>query len=247
MCLFLCYNGYGESMKFRKAVLLVHGFAGGTYDMESLAWLIERRYRLDVYQFTLPGHGQKANCTYKDWIKSAEEKVEALIKLGYSSIYVVGHSMGGVIATYIASKYPEIKKIVLAAPAFKYIGDKGNFSIRKATSIMLEYGFAEVLFRGFERLPIKSIGDFMTLVSEYQEAPKKIEIPILIIQGLKDDIVPKESSEYVFDNVKSNKKGIIYLNDSNHDIFNGPQKDEVNIKIEKFLLSGKINEEKEYL
>ena len=54
-------------------------------------------------------------------------------------------------------------------------------------------------------------------------------------------------TEYVFDNVKSNKKGIIYLNDSNHDIFNGPQKDEVNIKIEKFLLSGKINEEKEYL
>ena len=27
--------------------------------------------------------------------------------------------MGGVIATYLASKYQEVKKLVLAAPAFK--------------------------------------------------------------------------------------------------------------------------------
>ncbi len=234
-------------MRIRKAVLLIHGFAGGTYDMESLAWRLQKCLILDVYQFTLPGHGQKADCTYKDWVKSVEEKVETLIKYGYSDIYVVGHSMGGVLASYVASKYPEIKKVVLAAPAFKYIGDKDNFSIKKAKSIMIDYGLTEILFRGFQRLPISSVNDFMKLVAKYQETPKRIKVPILIFQGLKDDIVPKESSEYVFNSVRSEKKGIVYLEKSNHDIFNGPQKGMTNIKIEKFLLFDKIEEEKEYI
>jgi esterase/lipase len=213
--------------------------------MESLAWRLEKCLTLNVYQFTLPGHAYKENCTYHDWVKSVDEKVEMLIKDGYSEIYVVGHSMGGVLAAYAASKYPEIKKVVLAAPAFKYIGEKDNFSIQKAKSIVDEYGLAEILFRGFERLPISAVNEFMTLVSKYQEPPKKIKVPILIFQGLKDDIVPKESSEYVFDNVQSKTKSLVYLQKSNHDIFNGPQKGVVNIKIEKFLLFDKIKGEKE--
>ena len=234
-------------MKVRKAVLLIHGFAGGTYDMESLAWRLQKCLLFDVYQFTLPGHASKANCTYKDWVKSTEEKVETLIKYGYSDIYVVGHSMGGVLASYAAGKYPEVKKVVLAAPAFKCIGNKENFSIKKATSIMFDYGLSEILFRGFERLPISAINEFMTLISKYQDTAKKIKVPILIFQGLKDNIVPKESSEFVFDNVKSKIKGIVYLERSNHDIFNGPQKGTVNIKIEKFLLFDKIIETKEHI
>lgn len=230
-------------MRLRRAVLLVHGFAGGTYDMESLAWRLQKCLLLDVYEFTLPGHAQKSSCTYKDWIKSSEEKVETLIKYGYSDIYVVGHSMGGVIATHLASKYPEIKKVVLAAPAFKYIGDKNNFSFKKAKSIMMDYGLTEILFRGFERLPITAVNEFMTLVNKYQNSPKRVKVPILIFQGLKDNIVPKESSEYVFNNVKSKKKGIVYLERSNHDIFNGPQKGVTNVKIEKFLLFDKLEEE----
>lgn len=226
---------------------MIHGFAGGTYDMETLAWRLQRCLILDVYQFTLPGHAHKTSCTYKDWVQAVEEKVETLIKYGYSDIYVVGHSMGGVLASYVAAKYPEIKKVVLAAPAFKYIGDKDNFSIKKATSIMNDYGLAEIFFRSFERLPITAVNEFMALVDKYQEPPKRIKVPILIFQGLKDDIVPKESSEYVFNSVKSSTKGIVYLEKSNHDIFNGPQKGLTNIKIEKFLLFDKIEEKEEYV
>lgn len=232
-------------MMIRKAVLLIHGFAGGTYDMESLAWKLAKNLTLDVYEFTLPGHGRKTNCKYTDWVKSTEDHIETLIKYGYSDIYVVGHSMGGVLASYAASKYVEVKKVVLAAPAFKYIGEKENFSIKKTSNIINDYGLSEIIFRGFNRLSISSINEFKVLVKEYQETPKKIKVPILIFQGLKDDIVPIKSSEYVFNNVKSKTKSLVYLEKSNHDIFNGPQKGTVNTKIEKFLIHDKINGEKE--
>ncbi len=239
----LYYNVYGDSMILRKAVLLIHGFAGGTYDMESLAWRLGRNSRLDVYEFTLPGHGRKESSKYTDWIAATEEKVETLINYGYSDIYVVGHSMGCVLACYVASKYPQIKKVVLAAPAFKYITEKDDpISIKKTKRIVSEYGISELIFRGFGRVNITTTGEFKKLVKEYQDVPKKIKVPILIFQGLKDDVVPVTSSEYVFDSVKSDKKGLVYLKKSNHDIFNGPMQDEVNERITVFLLKGKMKE-----
>ena len=40
----------------RKAILIIHGFAGGTYDQEYLANFLELDRGFDVYTFTLPGH-----------------------------------------------------------------------------------------------------------------------------------------------------------------------------------------------
>ena len=232
-------------MKLRKAVLLIHGFAGGTYDMESLAWHLEKSALLDVYQFTLPGHAQKKSCVYKDWVAATEEKIENLIESGYKSIYVVGHSMGGVLAAYAATKYPEVKKVVFAAAAFKYIGEWENFSIKKTGSIINEYGLHEIAFRFFERLSLKAVNEFVLLVKKYQNLPENIDIPVLIIQGLKDDVVPVTSAEYIFDNVRSKIKGIVYLEQSNHDMFNGVQQDIINEKILKFLKHNTIVSEKE--
>ena len=42
-------------MKLRKAVLIIHGFAGGTYDEERLAFYLTM-HNYDVFTFTLPGH-----------------------------------------------------------------------------------------------------------------------------------------------------------------------------------------------
>ena len=115
---------------FRKAVLIIHGFAGGTYDEEKLANFLERHAKLDVYSFTLPGHEKRTFKTvkYQEWIKESEDMLNRLINYGYKDIYLIGHSMGGVIATYLASKYKRVKKLVLAAPAFNYLvaNDESN-------------------------------------------------------------------------------------------------------------------------
>lgn len=236
-------------MKLRKAVLLIHGFAGGTYDMESTAWRLQRCLLLDVYQFTLPGHGYKDNdlSNHKEWVKATDNYVKTLINYGYSDIYVIGHSMGGVLACIMASKYKEVKKVVLAAPAFKYIGERENFSFKKTNSIINDYGLGEVVYRFFSKLSPTAFLEFIELVKKYKNTPKNINVPILLLQGTKDDIVPTTSSEYVFDNVVTKDKEIIYLTKSNHDIFNGPQKGIANTRIEQFLLHGKIECNKEYI
>ena len=106
---------------FKKAILVVHGFAGGVYDQEYLTHRLELIDNYDVFTFTLPGHDGnfKKKITYKDWIKKVDSEMEFLISHGYEKIYVIGHSMGGVLASYITAKYPQVKKLVLVAPAFR--------------------------------------------------------------------------------------------------------------------------------
>ncbi len=231
-------------MMFRKAVLIIHGFAGGTYDEEELANYLELNRNFDVYQFTLPGHEKNlGKVKYQEWIDASENQVKWLINNGYGSIYLIGHSMGGVIASYIATKYKEVKKLVLAAPAFQYLNViKENInisgSLKMAPKVVKTYGTEEVLSR-ISKLNPRVIKEFMELIKKYYDCVADVTCPILIIQGKNDNLVPITSSRYVYDSVKSKMKKLIFVNDVTHDVFRGKNKLEINKLVEKFL-KGKI-------
>lgn len=234
-------------MLFRRAVLVIHGFAGGTYDEEKLCNYLESK-GYDVYSFTLPGHDKMLFNKVKkeEWIKSCEEHIEMLINYNYKRIYVIGHSMGGVLAAYLASKYKEINKIVLAAPAFKYLtfGEndfKFTTALINSPKLFKDYEKKEIISR-FLHFPTSVIKEFMSLVKKSEKLPSKINIPTLLIQGNNDKIVPMGSSKYVYDNVKTNSKYLMILDGVNHDIFSSDKIDDVNKTINKFLRFGIYND-----
>lgn len=225
---------------FRKAVLIIHGFAGGTYDQERLANYLERHAKLDVYSFTLPGHEKRTFKTakYQEWIKASEEMIDSLIKDGYRSIYLIGHSMGGVIATYLSSKYPQVKKLVLAAPAFNYLvveGESSTMDKFKSGINMVINNDRDEVFTRFLKLPITSFSEFTKLVDKYKDSYKDVNVPTLILQGDKDTLVPIKSSMELYENLPVKEKNLVILNGYTHDIFR--EKDnEALIEVEKFLL-----------
>lgn len=230
-------------MLFRKAILIIHGFAGGTYDEEDLANYLELNKNFDVFQFTLPGHDRNlSKAKYKDWINYSEDRIKWLIENGYNNIYLIGHSMGGVIAAYLASKYKCVKKLVLAAPAFHYLDmKKENMNVAnsfKLTPKIIEtYGGNEVIAR-FLKLNISTVREFMELVKKYYECPNDVNCPILIVQGKKDNIVPITSSEYVYNSVKSSTKTLIFVECLTHDVFRSNNNKKIYNLVEEFLKKG---------
>ena len=226
-------------MLFRRAILIIHGFTGGTYDQEELAFHLELNKNFDVYQFTLPGHNVSlSKVKYGEWIKSSEEKIEYLINNGYKSIYLIGHSMGGVISTYLATKYKEVKKIVLLAPAFHYLNVVNEDlhvkeSIKQIPKIIVSYK-KEIIGRAL-KLDVSATKELMELVKKYYDVPKQVKCPVLILQGKEDHVVPVSSSEYVYNELNNNVKKLIYVNDVDHEICKSEKKEEVNRLIEEFL------------
>ena len=227
-------------MLFRKAVLIIHGFTGGPYDEEDLANHLELVRNFDVYQFTLPGHNKNlSKVKYQEWIKKSEEKVEWLIENGYKDIYVIGHSMGGIIAAYLATKYKNIKKLVLAAPAFHYLnvinGDLNiKESLKVAPKVIEYYGKDEVVAR-FLKLNISAVREFMMLVKKYYYVPKEIICPVLILQGTEDHLVPATSSEYVYNSLSNNIKKLVYVEKANHEIFRDERNEQIFELVENFF------------
>lgn len=229
-------------MNFRKAILLIHGFAGGSYDYGDLGNDLQLFKNFDVYTFTLPGHDKAVinNVTKEDWIKAAENQMEKIINNGYKKVYIIGHSMGGIIASHLASKYPEVKKLVLAAPAFKYFTFKDDKldiieSIKKVPKLFKNYDTETVVSR-LLKVPILTIKEFMELAETHINDVKKIEIPTLILHGLEDEIVPTDSVEYVYENIKSKSVTLIELEKLNHDLFINERYQDVKKLIIDFLV-----------
>ena len=224
----------------KKAVLIIHGFAGGTYDQEYLANYLELN-NFDVYSFTLPGHERAIfnHVTREDWINSCKVHLEMLINAGYRKIYLVGHSMGGVLATYLAANYKEVKKLVLAAPAFKYMTfDRDEFkltyALKNSPKLFKYYSKEDIISRAIQ-FPTSVIKEFMKLAEESQNLPNKVNCPVLIIHGTEDQIVPLKSSEHILNEFLNNDKKLLVLDGVTHDIFRSKEKERASIEVKNFL------------
>lgn len=232
--------------KKRKAILLIHGFVGGNYDYSSFPNELEVYKDFDVFTYTLPGHEKLivSGVKYPAWLEESINQIEFLLKHNYKEIYVIGHSMGGVIASHLASIYPQIKKLVLVAPAFRYFYFKdgkinltniGN-TIKNFPGLFKNMGTEKVIER-ISKTPITTMLEFAKLVSDHQHDIEKVSCPILIIRGLEDKVVPPESTEFVYNSVKSTSNTLINIKDVTHDCFKGKRNNEIKEIITTFLRS----------
>ncbi len=228
----------------RKAILMIHGFVGGNHDYGNLHNELEVYKKFDVYTFTLPAHEKMIvkDVEYQEWIDEAENQIKFLINNNYKEIYLIGHSMGGVIAAYLASKYKEVKKLVLAAPAFRYFCFKdGKPSIKginetlKSMRDLLKISDTELIIERIIKTPISTMLEFTKLVSTYQNDIERVTCPILTIRGSNDHIVPSESTDYVYNSVKSNCNILVNVKELTHDCFTHKRSDEVKNIIIEFL------------
>lgn len=105
--------------KPKAVIITIHGYGRRrSHEMDNLAaWAKDER--VDVIQFDLYDLFDEEDCDPKQWLMRAESVVrtQCARKL---PVYLVGFSMGGVIASWLASRYP-IEKLALIAPAFTYL------------------------------------------------------------------------------------------------------------------------------
>lgn len=229
----------------KKAILMIHGFVGGSYDFGNFHNELQLYRKFDVYTYTLPAHEKVIvkDVKFKQWIDESKKQIEFLINNGYKEIYLIGHSMGGVIATHLASHYSQVKKLVLAAPAFRYFYFKDgkvdiksiNETIKKIPEIIKGTSTEDVISR-IIKTPISTTLEFTKLVNHCQNCVNYIECPTLTIHGTDDTIVPSESTKYVYNSIKSKTNILVNIKNLNHECFTTKKSPEVKNIIKDFLL-----------
>lgn len=205
----------------KKAILVIHGFVGSTYDNEYLTNYLELDRRFKVFTRTLPGHDRHDNyqhVEYTEWIEFVDDWIEEIISYGYKNIYIIGHSMGGVLGAYLASKYKEVKKIVFINAAFNYL----NINHNKIDIIKnKDYKDFIYILTKVIHTSIPFFLEFTKLVKEYSHCVENVKCESLILQSNKDQVIPLENGNLIYNEIKSTKKYLTCLDNEKHTVFYG--------------------------
>lgn len=222
---------------FRKAIVIIHGFSGNLYDNEYLMNYLEEEPRYDVYAETLPGHDKDrfSDATAEEWKEAIDNIMNRLIKLGYKNIYVIGHSMGGILTSYAASRYPEVKKVVFINAAFDYFNFKQNKDDIKEKSLT-KYSH---LWQKVLRISPLMVYEFRKLAKEGRDFLKDVSCEALILRSTNDEIIPYDAGDLIYNNISSNKKYITDVKEATHRLLKGSKKEVASEYIKLFLKGGR--------
>lgn len=202
---------------------MIHGFTGGPFEVQPFADYIEEKTLWVVKIPTLPGHGESLdlkNKSAESWLMAAELALKKL-KKETDRVIIVGFSMGGLIAMYLATRY-KIEKLVLLSAAAKYISSAQILEeVRVAAADAVKGRLAQnPLFHLYEyklfHTPVSSALEFLRVVKMVEPYYDKLTLPICIVQGKKDGIVPEAAAEHIYNQIGSIKKEIYHSDNGQH-------------------------------
>lgn len=214
------YSLLNEVRTLSVGVLCIHGFSGGPYEVEPFTTYLRAQTNWLIVEPTLSGHGeelQMSGFTAKHWLMDAELAFRSLAKK-VDEVIVVGFSMGGIIALYLAKRY-KVKKLVLLSAAAKYVSPKqlvNDFKVLATEAYHRNLTNNELFLRyhhKFNNVPLASTIEFMKLVRMVEPYYQHIQIPVYIVQGKLDGIVPYHTAQFLFDKLASKDK-ILYFSDN---------------------------------
>ena len=106
-------------------LFIIHGYLSNPKISYPGLEEILKKNKINNYYFPLvQGHGEDVDpniFNYREAIEKIEDEY-IVFRARYDIVYIVGFSMGGALAFYLADKYGA-EKVVLLAPALKYGGD----------------------------------------------------------------------------------------------------------------------------
>jgi carboxylesterase len=200
-------------------ILLLHGLTATTAEVRPLATYLYRQ-GFTVAAPLLPGHGtspQDLNQqTWQSWRTSAEGVYESLLKI-CQKVIVGGESMGGLLALLLARSHPELKGILLYAPALRIPGiARARFIAPFRPFILKKSGDSTLPWQGYFVNPTYAVVQLEELQKEVWRRLPEIKQPVFIAQGCRDLTIDLQSAKLVYDRIGSGEKDLHYFQESGH-------------------------------
>ena len=214
-------NGGGSS-----GVLLIHGFTGLPAELFLLGQFLNQK-NFTVLCPRLAGHGVDENnlmrTTKDDWFNSVLDGFY-ILRGACEKIFVVGHSMGGILTLKLAAEQKITKIVTLSAPIFiddglglKNLPPKefcGNACIvqprRKLDNV------PQAANEVYKKTPLISVHELVDLIADVKNLLPTITTPILIMHGEEDHTAQPRSARFIMDNIGSEQKFITTVANSGH-------------------------------
>lgn len=234
----------------KAAVIFVHGICEhlGRYNYIKSKF-VEDGY--NVYRYDARGHGKSEGKRghledFEDYLFDLDIFVDMVKRENKGlKIVLVGHSMGGLVATAYTSKYPDkVDLLALSGAAnrcprvahaiklvpyhligrFKYTNQLGN-AVCSVKEVGVEYNKDPLVLK---KVTFSLLGNAFVKGTKFvSKNIDNIKCPTLVMHGEKDGVVEKAVGEWTYANLKCKDKELKIYTNLYHEIFNEVIKDKV--------------------
>lgn len=255
------YTQSWRASQTKAIIVLVHGMAehSGRYRHvgETLA-----AHGYTVHTMDLRGHGQSPGkrMLFRQ-IEEQSNDVAVFLKWVRQQdptgpLFLLGHSMGGLIVTYyVLTQSPDLRGVILSGPALK-LRDVSPFLVavgRVLAHLMPTLPLAVLEHNAISRDPAvvqASAADplvyqggipaatglaMVQAVAYVQSQMEAFRLPLLIVQGTADRIVDPEGSKQFYARAGSSDKTLKLYEGLFHEVLNEPEKEQVMAEIIEWL------------
>ncbi len=229
-----------------EGALLLHGFCGSPFGMRRTATRLAAR-GFTVEAPLLPGHGTAVEdlvpLGWADW-SSAVEDTYTRLQAQCPRVAVVGHSMGGTLACWLAERHPDVPGIAVVNPLVEPFDDE----IRSAARSLLESrtkvwkgeppdtADPTVTFPTYDGTPIAAFLSLNEGAEEVALGLGRIKCRVLVVSSREDHVVPPVNGDLLVSSV-SGPTERVWLERSYHNAMVDYDHEEVESVIEAFVVS----------
>lgn len=188
----------------KPVIVTIHGFGKRLHtEFDPLAqYFKERKY--EVIQFDIYDINNPDDADYLKWMDRCEKKFRQ-IKSTHEHVVLIGFSMGGVIASYLASIY-NVDCLILSAPAFQYLNAQKitEYGLKALQNLRNNDNTAQ------DKPSPKQVSAFQDIVSHYKNSIAQVNCPVLLLHGTNDEVIPISSSRDAFNQIKGKKRMLLF-------------------------------------
>jgi carboxylesterase len=211
--------------------LLIHGFTGAPKEMRWMGDYLAGR-GISALGVRLAGHATRPDdmirSRWTDWLASVEDGY-ALLRGLAADIYLIGLSMGGVLALLMSTRL-DVRGVVAIStpyrlredPRLRYTDQLSRIwrYMPKSKAAPGSGWFDRDAWKdqvSYPENPVRSIGELNRLITAMRTALPQVQVPVLLIHSKDDEYVPPENLERIYaELVNVSDKTKLYVTGSGH-------------------------------
>ena len=197
-CMRKCKEEYINAWHFNnfpknKTVMFCHGNSGNISHRQYIVDICEK-FKLNLLIFDYRGFGKSSSEPSKRYLRADGEAAYKYLtnhcKIKSKKIIIWGESLGGIAATWTASKFPCHSLVLLCT--FSGLDDAITYSFDKGVKQSLASGYSSLAAMRYDIMPNRRY-------------ISKVQCPVAIMHSKSDDVIPYECARILYKNVPYEK------------------------------------------
>jgi len=218
-------------------ILMLHGFSASPLSFKPMARTFNQR-GYTVYCVRLTGHGrtvEELDKVEKQAYYKCVDKKLAEFSRKVDKVFVLGHSLGSLLTTYLAANHDLDGIILMSAPFLPFKAELDLDTLHFATTLIEKVAgklpranprylvHTDYLQKhgSYSEFSTKGLEVIIELIADARDNIEKVDEPILVIQATHDPLADPRGTEFIINKAKSPIKKVMYVDSISHRFYLG--------------------------